>query len=466
MTGVRADQPMSNLDALVWNVEQQPRQRTTIAALARFAAPLDPAELRHRVDHASRVVGRLRQRVVTDPSGLTAPRWSVDPDFHLSFHLRTVRLADPADAELMDLVRGLLVQPFDRSRPLWEFTHVTGLAEALLLKTHHAVTDGVGGVELMLELFGLEPQPVAPSRPLPEAPVAPAASVISTAGRDAAGHETAVEAIRGLATVIDHVTRSRSVDDCASAGRRAGEAIGSVVRMLRPSHAPPVVAPARSGRLDIRFFSVPVDALRQAGRRHDGTINDAFVAAVALGLADQVGTEHRSRLRLSVPISTRPSSGDGDTGGGSNHWAPSLIEIDLRDAADLPTLMRRVRCEMRRVRRDPAHRLLPALTAGLRRLPPTAGAAVLDRVTTGIDVAVSNVPGSPVRLHLGPQPVDALIPFGPLSGCAVNVTLLSHADTAHIGVSSDPAVIDDPGELLRNLEAGFAVVTAVCRDDR
>ena len=78
MTGVLADERMSDVDALVWNVEHTPRNRATIAALARFAAPLDPVELRHRVDRASRVLSRLRQRVVIDPRAIVAPRWSID----------------------------------------------------------------------------------------------------------------------------------------------------------------------------------------------------------------------------------------------------------------------------------------------------------------------------------------------------------------------------------------------------
>ena len=88
MTVTVVDERMSDVDALVWAVERGPRNRTTIAALARFGAPLDAEMLRHRVERASRVVPRLRQRVVHDPLGIATPRWSVDPDFHLSFHLR------------------------------------------------------------------------------------------------------------------------------------------------------------------------------------------------------------------------------------------------------------------------------------------------------------------------------------------------------------------------------------------
>ncbi len=438
MTGVLADERMRDVDALVWSIGRQPRLRTTIGALARFSAPLDPAELRRRVDCASRVVHRLRQRVVTDRSGLRPPYWSVDPTFCLSFHLRTLRLSEANDRELTAVVRDLLVQPFDPARPLWEFTHICGLehgGSALLLKSHHAVTDGVGGVEMMLELFDLDPVAEPRHRPVP-APPLPA-----------------------------EVLRRPSTLDAASAGRKAGEALGSVVRLLRPLPTPPVVSSARSDELDIRFFSRPLDDLRAAGRRVDGTVNDAFVTAVALGLAEHFGSDHPSPLRISIPVSTRSTAVSGPDGLGSNHWAPGRIAVDLSLRADLVPFMRSVRTALQGVRQDPALRLLSPIAAVLSRLPPQACASLFSHFSNGLDVAASNVPGSPVRLHLGPHPVEAMIPFGPLSGCAVNVTLMTHADTAHIGISSDPAVIDDPDTLLHNLEAGFAAVRSIASEE-
>jgi len=450
MTRVLADERMSDVDAVVWAVERLPRNRTTIAALVRFARPLDPADLRHRVDRASRVVPRLRQRVINDP--VAAPRWSVDPEFRLSFHLRSRHLQSGDDQALAALARDLIVQPFDRSRPLWEFTYITGLDDggaALLLKSHHAVSDGVGGVEMMLELFDLTPEPARERTTLPIAPTAPPAAPRPLFA------EAVREEVSGLGRAVrDTLTNATppSLPSLAEASRRIGEVLGSATRMFSPPPDSTVLPDQRSDHLDVRFFSLALDDLRQAGRRVDGTINDAFVTAVALGIADHT-RETTAPLRVSVPLSTR-----GADDGVGNHWTPGRIDIDLADAHDSELLCAAVQRSMRRLRDEPAHQLLAPLAAGLRRLPPLATASIFESLTARVDVAASNVPGSPVPLHLCGEPVTALVPFGPLSGCAVNVTLLSHADTAHIGISSDPAAIADADALARAIEGGISAV--------
>lgn len=450
MTRTLADERMSDVDALVWAVEREPRHRTTIAALARFREPLDPDELRHRVDRATRVVPRLRQRVVPDPLGIAAPRWSFDPEFRLSFHLRRVRLGRPDRGRELALVRDLIVQPFDRAHPPWEFTLIDGLADggsALLLKSHHAISDGVGGVELMLELFDLTPTPDPDRRVLPDAPLAPPTTAPLL--DDAVRHET----VRILGTVrrsLDTLTATSALPDLAGGARRLGEMLGSAARMYRHP-AVGVLPDTRSAELDVRTTAVPLDDLRSAGARIDGTINDAFVTAVALAVADH-NRDRDAPLRMAIPINTRPSETAPGTG---NHWTPGRISLTVAPGTSPDAVGRTVRTAMRRLRHEPAHDLLSPIAAGARRLPDQAAAALFGALSAGIDVAASNVPGPPVPLRLCGQDVAELVPFGPLSGAAVNVTLLSHAGTAHVGISSDPAAVDDPDRLLSDVEAAF-----------
>lgn len=447
MTGVLADERMSDVDTLVWHVERRPRNRTTIAALVRFSGRIDPGALRHRVDHVSRVVPRLRQRVVGDGRGLSTPCWSIDPDFRLSAHLRALRVEGGGDERLAQIVRDLVIQPFDRGRPLWEFTHITGPSDgdALLLKSHHAVSDGVGGVQLMLELF--DPVPEAPGSDESRSDLPPPPRPPDPEPAEPSPLVGEVEsALAGVRSVLERLDPPASLTEAADVSRRIGEALGSASRMFRPRPAAGVPS-ARSDALDLRFLSLPLDDLRRAGRRIDGTINDAFVGAVALGVGAYFDTDATSELRVSVPISTR--RGTGAVAG--NHWTLGRIDVPLGLAADRDALMRAVRTSMRRARAEPAHRLLAPLASGLCRLPAAATATLFDSLGAGLDVAASNVPGSPVPLSLCGRRVDAMIPFGPLSGCAVNATLLSHGETAHIGVASDPAAVADPDRLLGDL---------------
>ncbi len=452
--GVWRDEPLSNLDALTLAIESRPRLRTTIAAIAICDGPLPARTLRHRVDRASRVIPRLRQRVVHDPRGLTAPMWRLDTDFELAAHLRTTRLGGGGtDRDLLDLAQELVVQPFDPARPLWEFTRIDGLADgrsALLLKSHHAVTDGVGGMRLMLELFDLEPDPLPDRHELPPLPRRRAAG---GPGTGAAVRREAAQALRGLRDGLD--IAATAISDPADAARLLGETLGSATRVLRPARTPlsPLMR-RRSDGLELHRLRIPLRDLHEAGRRIGGTVNDAFVAAVALGTLDH-HTAHGvdlDRLRVSIPIDNRA----GHTSPG-NHFTPGRVELEMRGAEADP-MMRRVRAAVTRLRAEPAHALLGPLTGVMRRLPSAAAATVFDAVSGGLDIAASNVPGSPVPLHLCGREVTDLIPFGPLSGCASNVTLVSHAETAHVGVTVDPAAIPAGADFARRIGDGFTSV--------
>lgn len=81
--------------------------------------------LRTRFENASRRVLRLRQKVVVPTLPTAAPRWVVDPDFNLDFHVRRVRVSGPATLrEVLDLAEVILQSPLDISRPLWTATLV------------------------------------------------------------------------------------------------------------------------------------------------------------------------------------------------------------------------------------------------------------------------------------------------------------------------------------------------------
>jgi diacylglycerol O-acyltransferase len=95
----------------------------------------------------------LRQRVVESPFGLTAPRWSYDPHVDLDWHIRRVTAPVPRTREaVLALARRSAMDAFDRDRPLWELTLVDGIEDgeaALIVKFHHSLSDGVGGMRML-----------------------------------------------------------------------------------------------------------------------------------------------------------------------------------------------------------------------------------------------------------------------------------------------------------------------------
>ncbi len=135
-------------------------------------------QFRRRFDNASRKVLRLRQKVVTPTLPTVAPRWVIDPDFNLDFHVRRIRISQPGTLrQVLDLADVAAQSPLDISRPLWTATLIEGLeggGAAIMMHLSHAITDGVGAVEMFAHIYDLEREPppqantaaTDPARPL------------------------------------------------------------------------------------------------------------------------------------------------------------------------------------------------------------------------------------------------------------------------------------------------------------
>jgi diacylglycerol O-acyltransferase len=109
------------------------------------------------------LVPRFRQKLVVPPLEAGRPLWADDVNFNLSYHIRHTALPEPGgEAQLKRLCGRVFSQQLDRSKPLWELWLVQGLERdrfALLTKTHHAMVDGISGVDIGTVLFDLEPVP-------------------------------------------------------------------------------------------------------------------------------------------------------------------------------------------------------------------------------------------------------------------------------------------------------------------
>src|SRR5437764_9552247 len=114
---------MSDAEALMWVVEKDPVLRSDFCNLTILDGPLDDARVRAKMQHVVADIPRLRQKVVTPPLRLAPPDWVDDPDFDLDYHLRRVAVPGKATMrDLLDTAATLTETPFDRARPLWDFT--------------------------------------------------------------------------------------------------------------------------------------------------------------------------------------------------------------------------------------------------------------------------------------------------------------------------------------------------------
>jgi WS/DGAT/MGAT family acyltransferase len=457
MGDIRFDHRMSDSDALMWTIEKDPLLRSTITSVALFDRPLDRERFMEAIDRTTRMVPRLRQRVQSNPLSIAPPRWETDPNFDLAFHVRFVGAGGAGTLrDVLDLAEPIAMQGFDRARPLWEVDVVDGLdggRSAVILKLHHAITDGVGGVKLAMHLFDLEPEGTDRG----EAPAEPPVHVMNQLERllDAVDHERrrALGIAQRSASNVAGAAGGAAADVPGTL-RRLAEGATSVGRMVAPATSP--LSDVMTGRsLSVRFDTLrfPVADLKAAARRADGKLNDAFVAGVAGGLrlyhlrrGSAVGA-----LRMTMPINIR-NEATSDLAG--NQFAPARFPVPI-DIDDPVERMRHVNGLVARQRAEPALALTDALAGLLRRLPANVTTSLFGSMLKGVDFVTSNVPGVPIPVYLAGARMEAQFPFGPMSGAATNITLMSYVDEAQIGINVDPAAVDDVESFVECVRDGF-----------
>ena len=445
---------LSGWDFATWRMAtDDPVMRSTMIGLLVLESSPDWAQLTERFDRATRLAPVLRSRVVEGPIGLQTPRLVVDPNFDLSFHMRRFSMPKGSTwADVLEDSRRQSMADFDRDRPLWRATLLEGLPggrAALIMKLHHAIADGQGAVQLGLALFDFTEEG-AELGPMPEAPEP---AVLDTTGfleaviRNNVGWvaRTAEDAIRGLGPLTMDAVKNPG--DLISRARRTA---GSVMRFTRVPFGP--LSPIMQQRsINYHFDTIDMDfaAYRAAAKRRNRSVNDLFLAAISVGMHryhERMGRPV-DELRMNMPISLRSTGDDA-----ANSVTIARFEIPISNAID--DVLEAAAQTVRNWRAEPALRLADNLAEFSRFLPPE----LLSAAAQTSDLTASNVPGVPVPVWIGGAKIERMYPLVATIGAAINITMLTYAGVASIGISTDDAAVDDRDELVRSLRYGFREV--------
>ena len=454
---------MRDSDAFSWYMERDPHLRSTVVAIAVLDRPPDFELLRRRVERATLRLPMFSARIVHPPMRLATPRWNRVGQIDLDWHLRRMSLTPGAGWDaLLDVARRKAVTAFDPVRPLWEMTVVEGLPEghaALVMVFHHALTDGIGGVRIAMELFDAERSPDADDQPVPPVRSEDLAGLRlawESLGYDAHRMSDLLRALPRAAAVAAYRT-VRSPRATATGVVRTASSVARFVAPVLDTKSPLM----RERRL-VRSFDVldvPLGDLHRAGHATGGHLNDAFLGAVTGGLRryHESNGAQVDELRVTLPISLRRP---GDAQGGNLITLVRLaVPAGLPDPAER---MAAIRTIVERWRAEPALALTQPIAMVLNLLPN----GVVGSMFKHVDFLASNVPGFPIPIFLAGARVEGYYPFGPTIGASVNITLMSYVDTCCVGVSCDTGAVEDPALLMECLREGFEEVLALAGDHR
>jgi diacylglycerol O-acyltransferase / wax synthase len=455
---------LSAFDQLMHRGEANPRTRSGIMGIELLDTTPDWERFRARFEQASRKALRLRQKVVMPTLPTAAPRWVVDPDFNLDFHVRRVRVPAPGTLrEVFDMAEVALQSPMDISRPLWSATLVEGLADgraATMLHLSHAVTDGVGSIEMFANIYDLErepdPRPAAPL-PIPEdlSPNDLMRQGLNRLPRSIAGGLLGV--VGSAAGAVVNVVRDplhtvTGVVDYAMSSRRVMAPAAPVSPVLRRRSLA-----SRSEALDITFSD-----LHKASKAAEASINDVYLAALC-------GALRRYHEAKGIPIDTLPMAvpvnirSDADPAGG-NRFAGVNIGAPI-GVVDPLKRIQKVRAQMTHKREERAIEVVGVFAPLLSLMPDTVLESIAESVVNS-DVQASNVPGYPGDTYIAGAKVLRHYGIGPLPGVAMMAVLMSRGGWVTVSTRYDRASIDDSELWARCLREGFDEILAIGGDGR
>jgi diacylglycerol O-acyltransferase / wax synthase len=412
------------------------------------------------------LVPRYRQKLATPPLETGRPLWVDDPDFNLEYHVRHTALPAPGTEEQLFLLTARIAsQQLDRSKPLWENWLVEGLEDgrfALISKTHHALVDGISGVDLASVLFDAEREPPAPADAelepwRPEAEPSPADLVL-------AGARGVVRTTTGLAarSVVAATRPATSLNLARDVLEGLGELVWAV---LNPAPETPLnveIGPHRR-------YSVVRQQLADYKEIKDslgGTVNDVVLTVVSGALADWLHSRgirtEGLEMRALVPVSVRTKDQRGTLGNQLTVMrGPLPVYID-----DPVARLRFIRTAMDGLKESKQAVGAATLAAVNNLAPPTilAQASRLNFSTRLFNLIVTNIPGPQMPLYVLGRELQDLFPVAFLpEDHGLAIAIMSYNGGLDYGLLGDYDAMPDINVVADGIETTLAELLSAAR---
>ncbi|HEY3959097.1 MAG TPA: wax ester/triacylglycerol synthase family O-acyltransferase [Solirubrobacteraceae bacterium] len=451
---------LTALDSTFLHLEDDSTAHMHVASVMIFEgkAPT-PQELVEHILSRLHLVPRYRQRLAYVPLGQGRPVWTDDPHFNPRYHIRHTALPKPADETALKQLAGrLFSQRLDRSKPLWEIWLVQRMAGgrfALIAKTHHALVDGISGVDITTVLFDTAPEPLIAPRPTAPWTAKPLPGQAKLLGEALLERTTVpAEMGRGTRALLRAPRRALSQlkDNLASLGSTT---LAGISAPAPPSPFNVDIGPHRRYSFldaDLAQFKAIKDSL-------GGTLNDVVLASVSLALGRYLRSQGQDTeglvLKAMVPVSVRADSQRGALGNQvAAMWAP--LPVGVENPADCLQQIRAAMEDLKESGQAVGAQVLVNL-AGFA--PPTilSQAARLQARQRFFNLVVTNVPGPQFPLYLLGHRLQVLYPVVPLARRqALGIAVMSYDGHLGFGLLGDYDALPELESIVQDLRRAIA----------
>jgi diacylglycerol O-acyltransferase / wax synthase len=412
-------------------------------------------EIRDRLERRLDPAPKLRCRVQSAVLPGAPPVWVDDSAFDIARHVELESPTGPVtERRLWDRCARLFSERLDRDRPLWHLCIIDGLSDgrvAVVERLHHAMADGLAGVEMASVLFDSEPEsdrlpPPGPTgggtRRQAPAPPGVGAGMVQDLGRlGDLGCRWGNRGVRSLqhpaATVRDLARLGGAVATMAGTG------------LLRPSSS--LNRPIGSGRR-VEVARLPLDRLRRSAHAQGVTVNDLVLTAVGGGVGRLLRGrgERPGDIQVLVPVGLEP----GDRHELGNKVSAWMVRVPVVDADPLDRLrsVTDATGRARHRREEMAVEVALDLLAPAPRPVLTALGSLANHQPM-FNLVVTNVPGPPVPLYFSGARLLEAYPFVPLAGnLTLGIAVMSYEGLLTLGVLADPLTCPDAEVMLSGIE--------------
>ena len=406
---------------------------------------------------------RFRRRLMNVPYEQGRPIWVDDDQFDITYHVRHTALPRPGSWEqLVALTTRVQEVLLDRDRPLWEIWMVEGVEGGnvvLLQKTHHALIDGVSGVDVATLLLDMSPAYVSPVVPEWTPEPAPSAS------------QLLLDTLRERITEPAEIARSvRSLlRGPRHALERAQQFVQSMSTMVtRDAIAPRTSINVRTGRhRRLGVVRIPLSDVKEIRRGLGGTVNDVVLAGVAGGLRSlflhRADATEDLQLRALCPVSVRSADQRGSLGNKVSAMFVNL-PVDNRPAIERLRAISAQTADLKERHQAVGAEMLLGMTEYIAPTLMSLAARVVHRQPF-FNLIVTNVPGPQQPLYMmGARLIEAF-PIVPLTrNLSVVVGILSYDGTLHFGLWGDRDACADVEVLAGGIEDAFAELLKIAQE--
>jgi WS/DGAT/MGAT family acyltransferase len=444
---------LTGLDASFLHMERAGAHMHVASTILFDGSPPTHEEFRDHIESRLHLVPRFRQKLRTVPFDQGRPVWVDDPFLNLDYHVRRTALPAPGSEEqLRNLAARIFSQQLDRTKPLWELWLVEGLAEdrfAVVGKSHHALVDGISGVDITTVLFDLEEEPdnppVRPPKWAPR-PEPTDLDLLAAAWRERATSPR--EFVRGVRAAL-------------RGPRQVLRGLADTGKFLEGATAAPStpfnveIGPHRR----LAFVRADLADFKRVKNAHGGTVNDVVLSVVAGALGNYLRARGHDadelKMKAMVPVSVRA---DEERGALGNRISAMMAPLPVwsRDPVERLREVSETMGDLKGSGQAVGAELLTKLTDFA---PPTIAsqAARLQPAQRFFNLVVTNVPGPQFPLYLMGRRMTSIFPLVPLARRqALCVGIMSYDGKIDFGLVGDYDAMADLDSFALDLEGAIA----------